>query len=291
MMKKMLMIRCVLALSLGVLLLAGGMAHGVPIYLSPGDLQQDPVNRDDTTTVAYSWDLDLSSDGRPRGHVGLIGTVSGGAPGYGNSSFWSDVQGSSAGGGRDYTSLRIYPENIQEFSGVLTGGLLDIADLDAISYWTLNASDDIDWRINIYTDPSGSSGWYSHRIQLAIPNNPTTTDWYQHDTDAGLGVVAIDDYTNGSHSAVTIGGANDELSEVGALYSGETVRFMDFIASYGTNSPPSDAYIDGIMLTAGNGRVAHEMDLVPEPMSMIMLGSLGAGMFASRRMRRRKKDA
>ncbi len=28
---------------------------------------------------------------------------------------------------------------------------------------------------------------------------------------------------------------------------------------------------------------------VPEPMSIVILGSLGAGMFAARRMRRRKK--
>ena len=57
-----------------------------------------------------------------------------------------------------------------------------------------------------------------------------------------------------------------------------------------TDSPAVNSYLDGVELTFGASRETEiHINLVPEPMSLMMLGCLGAGMVGARRLRRRKK--
>jgi len=125
-MKKLLLFFAALAL----LLFFSNTASAV--YITPDDL---------TLGTGLSWDHD---------EVKPEGSDVTGAPGFGTSSFYSNVTGSAIGTGVDYTALRIYADYFS------TPGIT-VGDITNLTYWTMNTDDTlIDWQVKIYTAPTFS---------------------------------------------------------------------------------------------------------------------------------------
>jgi len=91
-----------------MMLAASGVAQAA-LYnydVAPSDLG----NRDAwASNVPFGYD---HPDTPPMNYKPIGTDAMGGASGYGNSSFWSDVQGSANSGGRDYSALRIAPHAV-----------------------------------------------------------------------------------------------------------------------------------------------------------------------------------
>jgi len=193
-----------------------------------------------------------------------------GPTGFGTSCHWSDVQGSAAGGPRDYTSIRFAPRSIFSQDDVT------IADLDKISYWTKRMDlAGLDWRLSVYTIDETGTKWYKHRFQW---DWPAACDqlWNEWETDNNLTVQQIYDKLSGSNEAIPGSGFLDDLV---ALYGTEKILYVDICAGYGTDSPPVDSYLDGVFIRLEDGSEAT-MDLaalVPEPgaLSLVGLGLVG----------------
>ncbi len=203
-----------------------------------------------------------------------IGSNQAGPTGFGNSCFWSDVQGSAAGGGRDYTSFRMSPKDIFDMEDVT------ISDLAGISYFTKNIDTaKIDWQLKIYTegDMTDNIPWYGYRFNFTRPENPDNA-WYLSSTATNLTVYEIHNKWNNTYPSVPGGGT---LSALDTLYGAEKILFIDIIASYASSSPPCDSYLDGVTIILDNGDTAI-MNLVPEPATIALLG-LGALTFVRRK--------
>ena len=250
--------KLIVLLSVVVVLAVATVAHGTVLNYTvyPGDLADGVAFANGQGGEPFGYDHGpVPPQGPP------IGVYVPGPLGYGQSSWWSDVQGSAAGGPRDYTSFRMSPKDIFGVSDVTVG------DLDDFSYWTKHIAG-LDWRFTIYTETlSGQiGGWYGHRIQYNYPNNPDANWTLQ--TKAGLGI-----------NNVKAGG------DAGLLSDTENIMFIDVLASYMTNSPPSDSYLDGVELVLANGDIA-KMDLaVPEPLTMLglFMGLGGVGAYIRKR--------
>ena len=229
----------------------------------------DKANTNATTKFAWDWDEEAP-----------IGTTAGGgAPGYGSSAFWSDVQGSAAGGnGRDYTALRLFPSNIFNTAS------LTIGDLSEISYWTKWTSG-VDWQLKIYTqeaDPS-DPGWYGHRFNFDRPT-PSDNNWNEYST---AGTLDVDWIRSGA--GVSDYPANTSLTDLHSTYGTETILFIDIISSYMTDSPAGDSYLDGVEMTLMNGDNANlNLAVVPEPISSTLF-LVGAATLGFRRFRKTNK--
>lgn len=209
-------------------------------YITPDDL---------TLGTGLSWDHD---------EVKPEGSNVTGAPGFGASSFYSNVTGSATGGGIDYTALRIYANY---FSSPITVG-----DITNISYWTNNTDDSlIDWAIKIYTVNADSGpGWYDTRINFNNPTGTTGVGWEEYDINS-LGIA----YTRNGETNVENHASGQTLSP----FAIENVLFIDIVAGFSTSSPPVYSYLDGVELETSIG--TYTLDLgtpVPEPTTMVLLG-------------------
>lgn len=243
------------AVMVGWMLLLGAESAMADTYvIGPGDLAT-PSN---PGPIAYDWD-----EGAP------IGSAVAGPTGFEEGSFWSDVQGSTAGGGRDYTALRIFPNAL---FGVED---LTIGELDGISYWTKNADlTKIDWQLKVYTEgPESGTPWYGYRFNFLRPN-ATDNLWHKWDTDDYLAVSDVYDKAAGGYTSVPGTGS---MSDLKAVYGTEKILFMDIIAGYATASPPVDSYLDGVGVRLANGSTA-ELNLVPEPSTLALLALAGLGL-------------
>ena len=196
---------------------------GLSYTLTPGDLADGPAFDNGQGGEPFGYDPDMPPP---------IGSWQAGPSGFGDSSFWSDVQGSAAGGGRDYTSLRLSPKDIFGVSDVTVG------DLANILYYTKNMDTDlIDWQVKIYTESEVK--WYGYRINYNRPDNPDN-DWHQTSTDA-LGISDIYDKVTGAYISTS--------TDLDA----EKILFVDIIAGYATDSPAVDSYLDGVRIELNNG--------------------------------------
>ena len=229
--------------------------------IAPGDLD-DAGSATANTAFAFDWD-ELRPDGG--------GT---GAPGWGASSFYSNVNGSlDPAPGKDYTALRLNIENVFQSANPMT--VSEIAD---ISWWTKNeVVGGRDWQIKVYTQGPSASIWYTTRININH-GEATDTNWHQWSMTAN-GVSSIHD--KASNSYLPDNDSNDEWSEIIAAYGAEEIKYIDVIAGYATASPPVNSFLDGITIYRDNGDVAN-IDLVPEPASLLLL-ILGGFMAMSRR--------
>jgi len=226
--------------------------------VAPEDLADGPTFLNGRGGEKFGYDPDMPPP---------IGSSQDGPVGFGSSSFYSDVQGSAAGGPRDYTSFRMSPRDIFNVSDVT------IADLAGISYYTKWESG-LDWQIKIYTeDVTAPIQWYQTRIEWNRPN-PVDSAWHQHTAD-GLGVGKLTVKDSGNQTIPGMG----LLSDLDTGYGSEKILFIDIIASYATNSPPSYSYLDGVTIALDNGDSAT-MNLVPVPGAVLlgMLGLSAAGM-------------
>jgi hypothetical protein len=195
-----------------------------------------------------------------------------GAPGFGTSSFYSNVTGSTIGGGVDYTALRIYGNY---FSPGLTLG-----DITNISYWTNNTDDSlIDWGVKIYTvDADSGPGWYDTRLNFEFPTGGVEDTWNSYDIST-LGVA----YTRNGATNVENHTSGQSLSD----FSSEQLLFIDITAGYATSSPSVQSYLDGVTIETDSG--TYTLDLgaatVPEPATLALIGF---GVFGLGLIRRRK---
>ncbi len=209
-----------------------------------------------------SWDTDqekpeANSDG-------------GGAPGFGTSSFYSNVQGSQAGNSddRDYTALRIQ----SDFFGLKD---LTIGDITGFTYWTKNTDISLrDWQVKIYTQKPYFFGSY-YRLNFT-PGRATNNEWTKWSLfgDNALGlehVRQISFWGGGSYID------NPQL----ANYQKEKIHHIDIIAGYMTDSPAVYSYLDGVEITY-RGENTIRLDLgtkndpppssVPEPGASVLFG-------------------
>jgi len=262
-MKKLIAVCVTAGLILAVSATAGATSFNYTVY--PSDLAGRTAFDNGRGGEKFGYDPDMPPP---------IGVYVPGPTGFGGSSWWSDVQGNAAGGPRDYTAFRMSPRDIFGVADVT------IADLTSISYYTKWTSD-LDWQIKIYTeDESDPIQWYQTRIEWNRPS-PADSNWNQYTAD-GLGVGKLTVKDSGNQ---TIPGTG-LLSDLDALYGSEKILFIDIIASYGSGSPPSYSYLDGVQITLDNDDVATMNLAVPEPMTMIAVGMAVAGLGGYIRKRR-----
>ncbi|MBN1911374.1 MAG: PEP-CTERM sorting domain-containing protein [Pirellulales bacterium] len=251
-----------------LLLVATPASAAIHFVVTPADLADGLTFDNGQGGVPFGYDADQPPP---------IGSSVSGPTGYESGSFWSDVQGSAAGGGRDYTAFRLSPKDIFGVSDVT------IADLAEVSYWTKNNNTDlIDWQLKIYTESTVK--WYGYRFNFTRPENPDN-DWYESSTSTNMPVSDIYDKVTGGYISVPGSGA---LSDLDALYGDEKILFIDIIAGYASSSPPVDSYLDGVKLVLDDGSVATmNLEVVPEPGTPLIWLTLAAlGLIATLRKRR-----
>jgi len=239
--------------------------------VTPGDLADGPTFDNGRGGKRFGYDPDS---------VKPLAVNQAGPTGFGDSCFWADVQGSAAGGGVDYTAIRLSPRDIFGVSDVT------ISDLSEISYYTKWVSD-LDWQLKIYTEGEEAGDWYGYRFNFTRPNFGDNA-WNQSSTLASGNLRVSDIATKTTGGSTTVPGTG-LLTDLDTGFGDKNILFMDIISSYMTNSPPGDSYLDGIRIELDNGDTAT-MDLAtPEPASLIawsLIGATAAGLSVWRRRRR-----
>ena len=225
--------------------------------VAPGDLADRAAFDNGQGGEPFGYDPDMPPP---------IGSYAGGgAPGFGDSSFYSNVQGSAAGGPRDYTAFRMSPKDIFGMSNVT------ISDLSAISYYTKWVSD-LDWQLKIYTEGEEVGDWYGYRFNFTRPSFGDS-EWNLSGTDDTGNLRVSDIATKTTGGSTTVPGTG-LLTDLDANFGSKNILFIDIIASYATDSPPSYSYLDGVTISLDNGDVANMNLVVPVP-GAVLLGILG----------------
>ena len=242
-----------------------GVAQAANYYfdVSPADLADGPAFANGQGGEPFGYDPDS---------VKPLGSDQDGPAGFGGSCFWADVQGSAAGGGVNYTAIRLSPKDIFGMTDVTIG------DLAEISYYTKWVSD-LDWQLKIYTEGEEAGDWYGYRFNFTRPNFGDN-EWNLSSTDDNLLVDYIVTKTTGGSTTVPGSGL---LSDLYAGFGDKKILFMDIISSYMTDSPAGDSYLDGIGIELTNGDTAT-INLVPEPSAIVLLlASALFGLFVRKR--------
>ena len=216
----------------------------MPYTVTPNDLADGPTFDNGQGGVPFGYDPDS---------VKPEGVLLAGPAGFGDSCFWADVQGSAAGGGVDYTAIRLSPKDIFGVSDVT------ISDLLEISYYTKWVSD-LDWQLKIYTEGEESGDWYGYRFNFTRPDFGDNA-WNLSSTEDNLLVNDIATKTTGGSTTVP---GTGELSDLYTDFGDKKILFIDIISSYMTASPPGDSYLDGVRIELNSGDSAT-MDLAVTP--------------------------
>lgn len=207
-----------------------------------------------------------------------------GAPGWGTSSFVSNITGlnstTNVNGTYKYSEFQL--PNLDALFH--TSVPLTVGDLASISYETKNNSGTSqDWDVRIYTVKANSSdpGFYQSRIESPNPV-AGNTNWNNWDLNSNAKTVDVVNRALGtttdtsSASSLTPGGAT--LSQLSSVYhyGSQTILYMSFLAGASGNGSPISTNLDGIQITLTNGDVANiNLAATPEPASVVMIG-LGA---------------
>ena len=265
-----------LAVCMGVLALLAGVASASTYTLYPTDLADGPTFQNGQGGVPFGYDPDMPPP---------IGVFVTGPTGYGDSCWWSDVQGSAAGGPTDYTSFRLSPKDISGISD------FDLNDLTSLSYWSsLQTIGSLDWQIKIYTE--SATNWYGKRFNFTR-GAATDSNWYEWNAGGGSGteLMVNDIYDKDASASLALPVAGSSLSHIQAVYGSEEILFIDIIASYMTASPPSDSYLDGVEMSYTGGAATMDLAAIPEPISLIFFGTGVVGVFGFVSRKRMRKSA
>lgn len=215
------------------------------VYVTPNDL---------TIGTGLSYDHD---EAKPEG------SNVAGAPGFGASSFYSNVTGSLINTGVDYTSLRIYADYFSNPS-------ITVGDIRSLTYYSMNTDASlIDWQVKIYTKTDNDGSWYDYRLNFNRATGASNV-WTFSDIDT-LGIADVFD----KDASTYVGG-----SQLRSNYASEKLLFIDIIAGYATNSPPVRSFLDGVTIMTTPYHSTANMDTytldlgtpVPEPATMLLFG-------------------
>jgi hypothetical protein len=209
--------------------------------------------------IGLGWDYDEFA---PESRVG-------GAPGFGSSSFYSNVSGepnapNAPDTTRTYSALRIRPQALLGRETVTFG------DLESISYWSKQVEAETrTWQLKIYTEPeSGDPKWYKTRFNSKLAS-PSSTQWMFFSTDGGANQLVFDKLTKfykmgeatkestAYPSPLTLAGAKDfngfDAHIANVDCRAEKILWIDIIA--GDNSAgPIHCYLDGVVIQVKNAR-------------------------------------
>jgi PEP-CTERM motif len=150
---------------------------------------------------------------------------------------------------------------------------MTIADLAEINYSTKRPTGTAagsDWWIQIYTRPTGSgdnASWYHDRFINNYSAHTNIGAWTQYSTlgamtfqSNGLGVIGV-----------------STLAQLIADAGSQEIEMISIQTNSGWNG--FDGYIDGLEIELTNGNIG-QVNLVPEPASLALLGLGGLTVFA-----------
>ena len=158
----------------------------------------------------------------------------------------------------------------------LDAATMTINDLDEISYFTKRPSGipaGNDWWIQVYTRPTGSgdkSSWYHDRFINNYSDHTNIGAWTQYSTATGM--------TFQSNGLGVIG--ESTLAELITAAGSQEIEMISVQTNSGWDG--FDGYMDGLEITLTNGNVG-QVNFVPEPATMVLLGLGGLGVLIRRR--------
>jgi len=163
---------------------------------------------------------------------------------------------------------------------------LTINELAEISYFTKRPTGTTagqDWWIQIYTrlQASDDSSWWYHDRYINNYNDHTATDaWTKYSTDS----EAMTFNSNGHYASST----ELTLSDLIASNGSDLIEMISIQTASNWNG--FDGYIDGLSIKLTNDDVGNvNFEAVPEPATMMLLGSLATGLFGFAGLKKRKR--
>jgi hypothetical protein len=205
------------------------------------------------STVGLSWDLGPNPlQGPP-----VAGQI--GAPGFGSTSFFSNVLASDSS--RKYTALRISPKVL------LKRAEITMEQLKSVSFFSKQELSGVRiWQLKIYTVneafPEVPDAWYKTRFNTKLNKPTNTTGWMLNSTSAAINPdisLVFDNVANKDAQGVattTSLATPKDLVEISASHESEKILFVDIIAGDNSSSNTISCYLDGVVIRLKDGSAA-----------------------------------
>lgn len=246
-----------------------------------------------TASSVYAANLVVRPGENTPDTADALGVVGDFAPGFGGGSFQANGSAKSA----------VYVGADDLFGA---GSGVTLGDLNSISYWTKQDVPDsgtpVNWYIEIYTvaDGNDDDSWYGRRINLEpyFSNNYSEADntWTQWSTD-GVGggstnQLRVFDANRGASGSVfgtyddpylaDLAGGPVNWSDYNGAYADASVDYRDEEIWYIGISTGSgwangfDGQVDGFEIDWDGGTSTVNLEPIPEPASLALLGLAGS---------------